>query len=137
MEKAQLARPEEQKVKLPMKKVKDASSDSDRAQDFAKPVKHHERLIGRQTLVFKKFKQNIMRSSVDNSLQKLNMMIMQRDNLQELNLSQCQIGDSGFKVVLHGIHDVRHSELLQLNLARNGLTNASIEYINETFLNFR
>jgi hypothetical protein len=62
---------------------------------------------------------------------------MERDNLQELNLSKCFLGDSAFRAVMHGVHKVEHSERLSINLSKNKLTNQSISYITEVFLNYR
>ena len=64
-------------------------------------------------------------------------MVIERENLQELNLSKCLLGDSAFRAIMHGVHRVENSERLSLNFSKNKLTNQSISYITEVFLNFK
>ena len=47
------------------------------------------------------------------------------------------MGDNAFKTIILCINKMQNSEKLTLNLSENKLTNSSISYITEVFLNFK
>ena len=57
-----------------------------------------------------------------------------RSNFQYLSLNNCNLGDQGFEIVVQGIGGSQRSEILNLSVMSNELTNRSIEYINGQIL---